>query len=428
MSNALAIAAATATLRQILIHGLNISDVTVRPLDTARKGLASNQVNLFLYQTAVDAAWRNQDMPRQIRPGETGQPPLPVCLYYLITAYGEGDDETKAHQLLGNAMSVLYDHPLLGADEIKQATQTDVPGSNLHEQIERVRITLQPIALEELSKLWTAFQTNYRLSAAYQVSVVLIESTRATRTPLPVLTRGKDDRGVQTFLGGVPVIDEVRVPLSGTFTTSNSPTPQEVQLSKALPSAQLNDQVAIIGQNFSGDTVRVILQRQFTTEAFEPDIVKQSDQVIIVQLPPPGNTNDPQSGTTSRPAGFYLASVIVQRANEPDRVSNVVTFALAPTITLSPTQAAPGNIQLTVSSAPMLQPGQRVSLLFRDGEIVAAPITTKTDQSVFTLPNVPAGQAGEYVVRLRVDGVDSIPIDRQAATPQFASNQILKVS
>jgi hypothetical protein len=291
-----------------------------------------------------------------------------------------------------------------------------------------VRITWQPIALEEMSKMWAAFQTNYRLSAAYQVSVVQIESTRPTRTPLPVLARGKDDRGVRTLLGGLPIIDEIRVPLSGTFTTSDTPTSEEVQLSKALPSAQLNDEVAIIGQNLSGDNVRVILQRQWTTESFEPDILKKSDQVIIVKLPPPGNPNDPQSATATRPAGFYLATVIVQRSDEPDRVSNAVPLSLAPTITLTPTQAAPGSIQLTLTSAPMLQPGQRVSLLFRDGEFVAAPLTLPVDQSVFNLPNVPAGQAGDYVVRLRVDGVDSIPIDRQAATPQFAVNQILKVT
>src|SRR5512145_3571232 len=138
MSNSLAIAAATATLRSLLLRGLGISDVTVKPPDTARTGLTGDQVNLFLYQTSIDAAWRNQDMPRQVKPGETGQPPLPLCLHYLITAYGEGDDQSKAHQLLGHAMSVLYDHPLLGADEIEQATQTDVPGSNLHEQLERI--------------------------------------------------------------------------------------------------------------------------------------------------------------------------------------------------------------------------------------------------------------------------------------------------
>ena len=120
--------------------------------------------------------------------------------------------------------------------------------------------------------------------------------------------------------------------------------------------------------------------------------------------------------------------MIVQRTDEPDRVSNAAVLALAPTITLSPTQATPGNIDLTVTSAPMIQTGQRMSLLFRDGEFVAAPLTLPTDQIVFTLPNVPVGQAGDYIVRLRIDGVDSIPIDRQATTPQFAASQILKVA
>jgi hypothetical protein len=47
----------------------------------------------------------------------------------------------------------------------------------LHEQVERVRITLQPLTLEEVAKLWNVFQTPYRISVAYEVSVVLIEST-----------------------------------------------------------------------------------------------------------------------------------------------------------------------------------------------------------------------------------------------------------
>jgi hypothetical protein len=428
MSNSLAIAAVTVTLRGLLMRGLGIPDVTVKPLDTARKGLNTDQVNLFLYQTAIDAAWRNQDMPRQIKPGETGQPALPLCLYYLVTAYGEGDDEPKAQKLLGQAMRVLYDHPLLGAEEIQQATEADMAASNLHEQIERVRITPQPLSLEEVSKLWAAFQTNYRLSAAYQAAVVLIESTRSTRTPLPVLTRGKDDRGVRTQLGGLPIIDEIRVPLSGHFVTSDAPTIAEVQLSKALPSAQLGDEVALIGQNFSGDNVRVVLERQRSGESFEPQILKRSDQVIIIKLPPPGDPNDPQSATATRPTGFYLTTVISQRTEEPDRVSNMFVLALAPAISLSPLQAAPGNIRLTVTTAPMVQPGQRAALLFRNGESVAQPVAQPTDKLVFDLKNIPAGQPGEYVVRLRVDGVDSIPIDRQGLTPKFADNQILKVT
>jgi len=47
------------------------------------------------------------------------------------------------------------------------------------------------MSLEDVSKLWTTFQTQYRISAAYEVSVVIIESSRIVKTPLPVLTRGE---------------------------------------------------------------------------------------------------------------------------------------------------------------------------------------------------------------------------------------------
>ena len=63
-------------------------------------------------------------------------------------------------------MGVLHDHPLLGAEEINGA----LPESDLDQQVERVRITPQPMSVEEMSKLWTTFQTQYRMSAAYQAS------------------------------------------------------------------------------------------------------------------------------------------------------------------------------------------------------------------------------------------------------------------
>ena len=42
---------------------------------------------------------------------------------------------------------------------------------------------------EEVSKLWSAFQSRYRPSAPYVASVVLIEAKRPTRAPLPVRER-----------------------------------------------------------------------------------------------------------------------------------------------------------------------------------------------------------------------------------------------
>src|SRR5271165_5972473 len=126
MSNRLAIAAVTACLRNLLANALarddDLSDavVTAQPLDKARDPAAtSNQLNLFLYMISPNAAWRNQDMPGRTRPGEVASPPLALNLFYLVSAYGRDNDVQLpfSQLLLGQAMSVLYDHPVLGHDE-----------------------------------------------------------------------------------------------------------------------------------------------------------------------------------------------------------------------------------------------------------------------------------------------------------------------
>jgi hypothetical protein len=175
MSNSLAIAAVTATLRYLLDRGLNAevpgTRLTTRPPDKARDGQSGNQVNLFLYQTLPNAAWRNLALP-----GNPGPPPLALNLHYLLSAYGQNEDdpEPTSHHLLGLAMRILHDHAVLDPAVIRAA----LPGNDLHEQAERVRVTPQPLSLEEMSKLWSTFQTPYRLAVAYEVSVVLIASTR----------------------------------------------------------------------------------------------------------------------------------------------------------------------------------------------------------------------------------------------------------
>jgi hypothetical protein len=200
VSNALAIAAVTATLRNLLSQGVttvpDLADtvVTTTLPDLARTGgTTANQINLFLYQAVLNGAWRNTDLPLQVRPGETGFPPLALNLYYLLTTYGRDNDTARpySHELLGRAMSVLHDHPLLGVAEIAAA----LPGNDLSGQFERIRFSLQPLGVEEIYRLWTGFQTPYRTSVAYEASVVLIDSLRGTQTPLPVLRRGPVDAG-----------------------------------------------------------------------------------------------------------------------------------------------------------------------------------------------------------------------------------------
>ena len=431
MSNSSAIAAATLTLRDLLLRGLNISDVSIKPPDVAKLNVQTSRVNLFLYQTSIDAAWRNQSMPYQTKSGETGQPPLPLCLYYLITAYDGNEDDSKAHQLLGRAMSVLHDHPLLGADEIKNATDSDLKDSNLHEQIERIRITPQPLSLEELSKLWTVFQTNYRLSAAYQVSVILIESTRSARTPLPVLARGKDDRGPSAQADLIPPF----------------PAIERIDLPDGRSSALLNDQLTLVGHHLvldTGDPKKVTVTVQFSTIRLSEPItaaisdVHRTDSQISVTIPP-------QAGVFY-PAGSYRVSATVWPvgAKLETRTTNELPLMLAPVIlqingSILPLPPVPlinvvrtnvvsdlGDATLNVTCSPEVLPEQSAVLLVGDRAVSADAHKTRTDTLTFVAKQI---AAGTYRLRLRVDGVDSPLIDfSNAAQPKFYDSQQVKIA
>lgn len=423
MSNALAIAAVTATLRRIIDEGIKNelpgTSVTTKPLDKAEA--AANLVNLFLYQTTESAAWRNRDMPRQTKPGETGQPPLALDLYYLVTAYGKADessDPPQSHRLLGRAMSVLHDHPVLSSDDIRSALPVvDQPLYDLYDQIEHVRITHQPLNLDEMSKLWTSFQAKYRISAAYLASVVLIESSRSSRTPLPVLKRGPEDRGVDA---------------QGNL---KSPFPTLIGISPPVatqPSVQLGDQLTITGHHLDGDSL--------TARFFNPRMAQPID---VGPMPAAPSTEDAEVKVTlpddavSRTqwvAGYYTVSILVARSSDPvnqERTTNELSFALGPKILTGLPFSAPaagGDFPLTLTCSPEVQAQQRASILFGGDEIKADPHATQTDTLTFQIAPVTAASAGDHFVRLRVDGVDSLLVKYDQTPPAFDDNQRVTIT
>jgi hypothetical protein len=95
-------------------------------------------------------------------------------------------------------------------------------------------------------------------------------------------------------------------------------------------------------------------------------------------------------------------------------VTNTVPVALSPLITVSPLSHAAGTVNLTVTCTPRLRPLQEahVRLLFGDAEVLPATITTPGDvtQPTTLTFSVPGVVAGDYVVRVRVDGIDSLPV------------------
>jgi hypothetical protein len=406
MSNSLAIAAVTATLSRLLGDSLKDDlgggSVTTRPLDKARDNSNNNQLNLFLYNVAIDGAWRNMDMPRQSRPGESGFPPLALNLFYLLTAYGKDDDkpDPNSHRLLGAAMSALHDHPLLGAAEIKAA----LSGNDLGDQIERVRITPQQLSLEEMSKLWAIFQAQYRISVAYQVSVVLIESRREARAALPVLQRGKDDRGITSQ-------PDVLAPF---------PTLTGLAIPQGRPAALLGDTLVFAGYRLDGASVLVRFgSRRLAAPIDQPAAGNAAH--VSVALP-----NKPAEW----PAGPYTAAVVVRRAGEPDRLTNTLAFSLAPKITstlpIEVKRDSKGRATIELTCSPEVRPEQEVALLVGDRSVAAQPFNNQTNKLKFVVGDA---ALGEFFVRLRVDGSDSLLVtDYQATPPVFDGTQKVKIT
>lgn len=422
MSNSLAIAAVTATLRDILNLAANplpsdpdpdpdLNDVTcsVKTPDRARTAEGANQLNLFLYQTALHPHLRNTDVPGQVRPGESAYPPLALKLDYLVTAYGKNQDDLLAHRVLGRAMSLLHDRALLMPGEIELALK----GADVHLQVERVRITPHPLSTEELSKLWAVFQTPYRVSATYQASVVLIDSSHRTRAPLPVLGRDVDSTpGVTpTF----PTIERIELPASG--------QPAARLPHNLPPTPAAGDALRVIGHAFTGTSLELSLRHRLLAAPRLLAPATTGARELGFTLP------DDQTGL---PVGSYALTVIAHQGPDAssDRNSNVVALALAPRIrSITPSPAvrnAAGEVAVTVRTSPQIWPAQRASLIVGDVEVLARPRAAKSDQLDFDLSGLPPG-THTYLVRLRVDGVDSLIVDYAAKPPAFVTNSELEV-
>ena len=200
MSSALAIASVTAVLKNLLdnelIHQsttMSVGDVTVSALPPDRIPTGAEeraQLNLYVYRLTPNSGRRRTGTSAwQEEPSDS--PPLALDLHYLLTAYGERD--FQAEILLGHAIQLLHETPILTREVVRSAlasvssgnaggtTVAVVPAlsaSTLADQLEEIKISPEFLNMEEMSKLWSSLQTRSRPSVTYQVSTILIEDRR----------------------------------------------------------------------------------------------------------------------------------------------------------------------------------------------------------------------------------------------------------
>jgi hypothetical protein len=138
----------------------------------------SEGLSVWLYRIIRDDQ-RLNDPPVRLSATELQPPPLPLRLHYLMTpvtnpATGNPDTEQL---ILGKVMQLLHGAAMLrGADLKAEFSGTEV---ELH-------IRLEPLGLDEITRIWEALEGSYQLSVSYEVSIVDIMPDREPERLTPV--------------------------------------------------------------------------------------------------------------------------------------------------------------------------------------------------------------------------------------------------
>jgi hypothetical protein len=416
VSNALALGAVTAVLKNLLDNAVVNEKLTNAVGPVKVSALAPDKVkaidnfvglNLFLYHVQPNAGWRNRQQPsRDFNGARVTNPPLALDLFYLLTAWGSADFEAEI--LLGYAMQLFHEIPVLSRDVIRKTFESspvvngtilplkykDLAAASLATQFELLKITTYPMSAEESSKLWSAIQVNYRPSVAYQVSVVLIDSEAPVKISLPVLTR--NIAGQANTMSPFPTLISVAAP-------------------DQQPAARLGENITVTGFNFGGMPVRALLHHSAKT--VPPIALAQvTSSEAIVPLP-----NNPAVW----PAGNY--SLELEVGGVTKHVSNALPVSVAPVIDMPGSSAARDgdqNLIVSIHCSPAVQPGQNAILILGDITALSDPHPNATQDLTFTFLNADAPDAGATpLIRLRIDGVESIFIDRSQTPPVFDDTQ-----
>jgi hypothetical protein len=123
-------------------------------------------LSIWLYRIIRDDQ-RLNDPPVRLSPTELLPAPLPLRLHYLITPITSerfGAPETE-QIILGKVLQAFHSHSILRGSDL----QAEFSGTEVE-----LRIRLEPLGLEEITRVWEALDGSYQLSVSYEVSVVNI--------------------------------------------------------------------------------------------------------------------------------------------------------------------------------------------------------------------------------------------------------------
>jgi hypothetical protein len=181
MSTYTAFEATSQTLKKLVQDRIDAdhdlaSTVTVL-LKTPKEMGTEKGISLWLYRVVRNEFWLNNP-PQRVDARQQRRTPLPFCLHYLVTPLLDLSETEQ--KVLGKVLQIFYDHPVVRG--------VDLRGSLQNTAVE-LRVTLETLSLEELTRVWTALnsETGYQLSVSYEVQIVEIDSAIEAEEVAPVV-------------------------------------------------------------------------------------------------------------------------------------------------------------------------------------------------------------------------------------------------
>jgi hypothetical protein len=262
----------TATLSELLRVNVwrltgQIVTVTDLPPEEAEKETGS-LLNLHLYHAMEDPNRRNDFPADDLGPYPISRTPLPVILYYALTAHSSANNvinPATQQFLMGLGMKSLHDFPMIDdALELRGpplGDEVQILASAMRGQQNYVRIIARQTTPEESVTFWSAAQNHTaRLTAFYEVRSLLLPPDAAAEKPALVTSYalGVGSAGRPTLLASTSVQTVTLPALSGGTVLTNEMTPAVAAM--GAPPASEGDRVRVSGEALGdGTDARIVL-------------------------------------------------------------------------------------------------------------------------------------------------------------------------
>lgn len=421
MTNYRAVAAVTAALRErigdALAGVISLAGTTnLRPANSVNE-TSPPTVNVFLYRAVPNASLRNAADPVRDASGQVIRQVVAAWdLHYLLTFVGD-EAQLEPDLLMGatvvalTAGAALEKGFMAAVDTTLRAQEGNrvlAAGSGLDaEQARLVKLTPTEMSVETMAQLWGSLTSeSYALSLAYEASVVVMSAELSPAPPLPV--------------GGPPAM--AVAPASAPSITAAHDSAGEGH------PIVIGSRLFIEGRGLAGPNVQVrigaldidVANADVTASRIEVWLSPESGGVLLPRALAPGILgvrvrhlvdvgDDPlapelRPGPTSNTLAITLRPEIVEAQTLDMDADDDDDPAIA--LVLAPAASDDWDYALLLNEYGVTPPIKPRALLLSDWSV--QPASEDPPEPARVLFKSAAVPSGEWLVRVRVNGADSL--------------------